>query len=576
MRDLWFYDWMSRRVRLSYRLKIMTVAFIGTHVPLIAVASYILAVHTADWSDFVSTLLTMLLATLAGTGLTLFVLDQLLRPVLLTARTLETYRNSREVGALPRYYSDEAGRLMACAGDTIEHLELTLDEVEHLDGNTGLPNRKQLLSTMDQFIAARAPFAVAIVRFTDYQRVKTAYGNEDAERVMSLLARRMASRLAEGKILARPGRAELAVLGPTGEEPVAHAALAGRIRDVLASASDELAIGTVVLQPELQTGLAFYPADGDSAEALLDAASAAALRSGPASPLVLHSDADRRAAQLRFELEQDLRRAVVDDQFALHYQPIVDLNAERIIGAEALLRWRHPQRGMVSPAEFIPVAEAAGLIQPIGLWVLDQACRQIRDWSDGSLGDIRIAVNLSARQFLDRDLLRHVRSALDDAGVAPCRLEIELTETAAMADHAHTRRMFTALRDLGVGIAIDDFGAGYASMSYLRKLPFNKLKIDREFVSHVDTSSESQAICDALIALSRGLCLDVLAEGVEREEEVRHLYARGCNAFQGYLFARPVPAHELEHTIGVAQLRILHRKMAPRDQPPAHRQRDAG
>ncbi|AVT81632.1 putative bifunctional diguanylate cyclase/phosphodiesterase [Rhodopseudomonas palustris] len=576
MRDLWFYDWMSRRVRLSYRLKIMTVAFIGTHVPLIVVATYILAAHTADWSDFVSTLLTMLLATLAGTGLTLFVLDQLLRPVLLTARTLETYRNSREVGALPRYYSDEAGRLMACAGDTIEHLELTLDEVEHLDGNTGLPNRKQLLSTMDQFIAERAPFAVAIVRFTDYQRVKTAYGNEEAEMAMSLIARRMASRVAEGKILARPGRAELAILGPTGEDAVAHAALAGRIRDVLASASDELAIGTVVLQPELQTGLAFYPADGDSAEALLDAASAAALRSGPATPLVLHSDADRRAAQSRFELEQDLRRAVADNQFALHYQPIVDLSAERIIGAEALLRWRHPERGMVSPAEFIPVAEAAGLIQPIGLWVLDQACRQIRDWSDSSLGDIRIAVNLSARQFLDRDLLRHVRGALDGAGVTPDRLEIELTETAAMADHAHTRRMFTALRDLGVGIAIDDFGAGYASMSYLRKLPFNKLKIDREFVSHVDTSSESQAICDALIALSRGLGLDVLAEGVEREEEVRHLYARGCNAFQGYLFARPVPAHELEHTIGVAQLRILHRKMAPRDQPPAPRQRDAG
>lgn len=576
MRDLWFYDWMSRRVRLSYRLKIMTVAFIGTHVPLIVVATYILAAHTADWSDFVSTLLTMLLATLVGTGLTLFVLDQLLRPVLLTARTLETYRNSREVGALPRYYSDEAGRLMACAGDTIEHLELTLDEVEHLDGNTGLPNRKQLLSTMDQFIAEHAPFAVAIVRFTDYQRVKTAYGNEEAEMAMSLIARRMASRVAEGKILARPGRAELAILGPTGEDAVAHAALAGRIRDVLASASDELAIGTVVLQPELQTGLAFYPADGDSAEALLDAASAAALRSGPATPLVLHSDADRRAAQSRFELEQDLRRAVADNQFALHYQPIVDLSAERIIGAEALLRWRHPERGMVSPAEFIPVAEAAGLIQPIGLWVLDQACRQIRDWSDSSLGDIRIAVNLSARQFLDRDLLRHVRGALDGAGVTPDRLEIELTETAAMADHAHTRRMFTALRDLGVGIAIDDFGAGYASMSYLRKLPFNKLKIDREFVSHVDTSSESQAICDALIALSRGLGLDVLAEGVEREEEVRHLYARGCNAFQGYLFAHPVPADELEHTIGVAQLRILHRKMTPRDQPPAPRQRDAG
>ncbi|MFT4275039.1 MAG: EAL domain-containing protein [Rhodopseudomonas sp.] len=576
MRDLWFYDWMSRRVRLSYRLKIMTVAFIGTHMPLIAVAIYIAAAHTSDWSDFVSTVLTTLVATVAGTALTLFVLDQLLRPVLLTARTLEIYRNAREVRALPRHYTDEAGLLMACAADTIVHLEQTLDQIEHRDDGTGLPNSKQLLSMMATFIADRAPFALAIVRFTDYQRVKTAYGKDEAELAMSLLARRLSSRVAEGKVLARPGRAELAVLGPTDENAIAHAALAGRIRDVLESAAGELAIGSVVLEPELQTGLAFYPADGASAEALLDAASAAALRSSPATPLVLHSNADRRAAQSRFELEQDLRRAVTDDQFTLYYQPVVDLAAERIIGAEALLRWRHPERGMVSPSEFIPIAEATGLIQPIGLWVLDQACRQIRNWSDSSLGDIRVAVNLSARQFLDRDLLRHVRGALDGAGVTPDRLEIELTETAAMADHSHSRRMFAALRDLGVGIAIDDFGAGYASMSYLRKLPFNKLKIDREFVSHVDASSESQAICDALIALSRGLGLDVLAEGVEREEEVRYLYARGCTVFQGYLFAHPVPADEIEHSIGVAQLRMLRRKMAPREQAPALRKRDAG
>ncbi|WP_420132864.1 putative bifunctional diguanylate cyclase/phosphodiesterase [Rhodopseudomonas sp.] len=539
----------------------MLVAFVGIHVPLLALVLYIAALNASHWGQFVETLVVTLLATLIGTGLTLFVLNKLLSPVLLTATALEGFRRDRSLGELPRHYTDEAGRLMASAAETIDHLDTTLDRLEHVDEATGLPNRRQLLTTTNEHLTQGVAVALAVVRFADYKRVKDAYGNSIAEHAMAVLARRLGSFVAEGKILARIGRAELAILGTTSDDPTAQAALASRIRDVIESSSGDLTLGSIVLDPTLQSGLAFYPTDGVTAEDLLDAAAAAATQSGPAAPLVLHSPAATRAAQSRFELEHDLRRAVPEGQLDLHYQPIVDLADQCVIGAEALLRWRHPERGMVSPAEFIPVAEATDLIQPIGLWVLSRACMQIRDWSKTELADVRLAVNLSARQFLDKDLVPHVRDAIDAARISPDRLEIELTETAAMADHAHTRRVFTAFRDLGVGIALDDFGTGYASMSYLRKLPFNKLKIDREFVSHVDGSGESQAICDALIALSRGLGINVLAEGTEREEEVRHLLSRGCSTFQGYYFSRPVPAGELARAVSIAQLRMLHHQM---------------
>uniref|UniRef100_UPI0015754D49 EAL domain-containing protein n=1 Tax=Sphingomonas bacterium TaxID=1895847 RepID=UPI0015754D49 len=185
--------------------------------------------------------------------------------------------------------------------------------------------------------------------------------------------------------------------------------------------------------------------------------------------------------------------------------PIVDLSLGRVTGAEALIRWQHPERGMVPPLQFIGVAEQSGLIDPIGLWVMRQACRQVKDWADAGLPGMKIAVNLSARQFLDPGLIDSIREALGNAGIAANQLEIELTETAAMADAAHTSAVFGKLRDLGVRIAIDDFGTGYASMSYLRKLPFDKLKIDREFVSNVQSTRDSQAICGALVTLANGL-----------------------------------------------------------------------
>jgi EAL domain-containing protein (putative c-di-GMP-specific phosphodiesterase class I) len=223
----------------------------------------------------------------------------------------------------------------------------------------------------------------------------------------------------------------------------------------------------------------------------------------------------------------------------------MDLNRGRAFGVEALIRWRHPEHGLLPPARFIRMAESMGLTEPLGLWVMRQACRQIHQWNALGLADIKVAINLSARQFLDPDLTRFVHESLTAAGASPSQLEIELTETVATVDEDHTRSTFGALHDLGVTIAIDDFGSGYASMSQLRRLPFDKLKIDREFVTKVQERRDSQAICDAIITLGKGLGLRVLAEGAETEPEIRFLNDLGCNLFQGYYFARPMPPEDL-------------------------------
>jgi len=310
-----------------------------------------------------------------------------------------------------------------------------------------------------------------------------------------------------------------------------------------------LVLGDFAVKPTLHAGLATYPDDGADSHTLIDSAIAASSQATDATPVMLHSAKAREASLDRFRIEQDLRRAIERNEFELHFQPIVDVHAGRTIGAEALIRWHHPERGMVPPLAFIGAAEASGLIEPIGLWVLRAACAQLSTWNAGKQAGLSIAINVSARQFLDPAFKHHIFEAIRDYKLSPDQLEIELTETSAMVDYDYTRRMFTELRDAGVGIAIDDFGTGYASMSYLRKLPFDKLKIDREFVTDVHRMRHGQAICGALIELAKGLDLKILAEGAEKEEEVRFLSERGCGLFQGYYFSRPVPAADFARAI---------------------------
>jgi EAL domain-containing protein (putative c-di-GMP-specific phosphodiesterase class I) len=265
--------------------------------------------------------------------------------------------------------------------------------------------------------------------------------------------------------------------------------------------------------------------------------------------VVLFSSEIAQAAKERFGLEQNLRHAIGRDELLLHFQPVVDLAATKVVGAEALLRWRHPERGLVPPAEFIPIIEESGMMEEFGMWVLNAACREARLWELAGLTGLKMAVNVSARQLRQDRLVRMLIHTLDRYGLDPAALELELTESAALVDDVETRDLLAELRAMGISLAIDDFGAGYSSLSNLRKLPFNKLKIDREFVAGVDADRDNHAICGALVELARGLEITVLAEGAETLQEVESLQGLGCSMFQGYFFSRPLPAADFARTV---------------------------
>jgi EAL domain-containing protein (putative c-di-GMP-specific phosphodiesterase class I) len=245
----------------------------------------------------------------------------------------------------------------------------------------------------------------------------------------------------------------------------------------------------------------------------------------------------------RLQLESDLRQAVEHKEFAVHYQPIIALETGRLAGFEALVRWNHPRRGMISPADFIPVAEETGLIVPIGQWVLEEACKKVREWQVSSPGHraLSLSVNLSARQVAQPDLLERIEGALSESNLQPHHLKLEITESVVMGNAEAAAQMFKQLRSLGVQLSIDDFGTGYSSLSYLHRFPLNYLKIDRSFVMRMTTDNEN-AIVKTIATLAKNLGMQVIAEGIETEEQYQRLKELGCEYGQGYLFSRPVDA----------------------------------
>jgi EAL domain-containing protein (putative c-di-GMP-specific phosphodiesterase class I) len=247
-----------------------------------------------------------------------------------------------------------------------------------------------------------------------------------------------------------------------------------------------------------------------------------------------------------FHLEHELRRALEGGELLLHYQPQVDIDALSVCGLEALLRWRHPERGFVPPDEFIPVAEETGQIGAIGIWVLQQACRQARAWRDQGLPPLRVGVNISAVQFHQPGLIDSVREALDGAGLEARHLELELTESCVMSNPEESIAVLEALSEMGVLVSVDDFGTGYSSMSYLRRFPIDKLKIDKTFIAGMGTHSDDASIVQAIVSLAHGLRLKVVAEGVETSAQLAALKAMGCDQYQGYYFSSAVPAEDFE------------------------------
>jgi diguanylate cyclase (GGDEF)-like protein len=429
----------------------------------------------------------------------------------------------------------------------VRHLSLekaARHEIQRLvqfDPLTGLGNRElfehQLQKTLALSERATVGVAVLYVELDRFGSVRDAVGPLAADQVVIQAARRLRGCVRDTDTLARLGPDDFAIIQPLADEPADAAALAERIVAEMALPFEP---GGPPVVLSVSIGVALYPGDGTTVSGITKSAAQALGRARQDGDTWCYAEPTMDAAlQERQSLVHDLRIALRDGEFTLAYQPFLDAATMEIAGYEALLRWEHPQRGAISPSAFIPLAESSGLIVPIGRWVLATACAEAVAWPR----PLTLAVNLSPAQFVQPGIVGTVAEVLQETRLPAHRLELEITETTLMDDTQNALRILTALKALGVHIAMDDFGTGYSSLSYLRKFPFDKIKIDRSFISDVEEGdSEAETIVQAIIGMGRSLRLDVTAEGVETAQQLAMLKALGCTFVQGYLLGRPGPA----------------------------------
>jgi diguanylate cyclase (GGDEF)-like protein len=437
------------------------------------------------------------------------------------------------------------------------HQELHV--LAHQDALTGLPNRVVLREKLEQALAGMRPqgrtVSVSYLDLDHFKDVNDSFGHETGDELLKAVADRLRACIPPGEgqvrnLISRFGGDEFAILQTGIRRPEESAALASRVVQALQEPfsvnGQEIFIGTSI-------GIALAQRHMNSSQILKNADMA-----------LYHAKADGRGTfrffepemdaqlQARRVLEVDLRKAIGNGEFELFYQPQINIEANEIGGFEALLRWHHPERGLVPPAEFIPVIEDTGLISPLGDWIIEEACREAASWPR----DINVAVNLSPIQFRNRGLVQSVTRALAASGLAPHRLELEITESVLLQDSETTVSTLHQLRRLGVRIAMDDFGTGYSSLSYLRSFPFDKIKIDQSFVREMSQRTDCLAIVQSVASLGASLGMPTVAEGIETEDQLRQIQAAGCTDAQGYYFGRPKPARELVHTLAALKHKV--------------------
>jgi len=455
---------------------------------------------------------------------------------------LSAARKAAEPGTGPRF--------IVLSRDITEQREAQdrIQQLAHFDALTGLPNRALLAERARLHIAheqaSGGSLAVLFLDLDHFKNVNDSLGHRVGDVLLVAAARRLQALLRPQDTLARLGGDEFLVLLPaTGADQAAE--MAARL---LAAVAQPFQIDTHELTTTASAGIAMHPADGDTFDTLYQRADAAMYRAkqgGRNRYGFFTADLEARSARA-LQIENALRRALERGQFELHYQPQVSLDTRRVVGAEALLRWRHPELGMVPPSEFIPVAESSGMIVAIGEWVIRTAARDARRWLDMKLPLLTVSVNLSAVQFRHPQLPEMVTRCLQDAGLPARRLELELTEGAAVDDPTAALAMMDQLHDRGVRLSMDDFGTGYSSLSYLKRFQIYKLKIDQSFVRDLEDDANDRAIVSAIIRMAQALGMQTTAEGVETHGQLEFLREQGCDEGQGYLFSRPVPADAFE------------------------------
>ena len=470
-------------------------------------------------------------------------------------RSSLTMKNGTVIEVTTRPLS--AGGWVALHEDVTERRRIA-DRMVHLarhDTMTGLVNRHHFRSLLDRALGPESdsePLALLCIDLDRFKQVNDSLGHPIGDLLLQQVAARLSGAVRHGDIVARLGGDEFAVLQRNVRQSSDAATLARRVVDVLSAPyqiqSHRIDIGATI-------GIAISGDQARCAETLMKCADLALYRgkTGGRGQYVDFEPSMEGELRARVRLERDLQRAVEEEQFELHYQPIVSLSSGYVMGCEALIRWRHPERGMVSPAEFIPAAEDMGLIAAIGAIAMRAACKEAAAWP----GDVAVSVNLSAAQFGACDLTGLVSSALKESGLAAQRLVLEVTESVILDDDPETVEVLHDLRSLGVKIALDDFGTGYSSLSYLKSFPFDKLKIDQSFVKELSQRADCEAIVSAIAQLARSLSMETVAEGVETEDHLAKVRAAGCTDAQGYLFSRPVPQADV-----LAAIEACHRKVA--------------
>lgn len=430
---------------------------------------------------------------------------------------------------------------------TRKQAEARLAHLAYYDGLTGLPNRMlfadRLKQAMLEGIRREHPVAVLLMDIDRFRTFNDTLGHEAGDQLLRAAGQRLRLSTQESDTLARLGGDEFGIVltGLRDEGGIGRA-----VRRILDSFAEPLSVEDQTLYVTVSIGVSVHPGDSVSAEGLIRNADAALSRArelgGNAFQFFKPEMYARTAKNLA--METDLRRSLERGDFVLHYQPQFDLKTGNLIGAEALVRWIHPQRGLVSPGEFIPLAEETGLIVPLGEQVLRTACAQAKAWHDGGLPPLPIAVNFSVRQFRHAAMMETVHRALEETGADPRWLDIELTESSIMKNPEAVIASLGELKRLGILVSVDDFGTGYSSLAHLKRFPIDVIKVDQSFVRNVTADANDAAIAAAIVTMAHTLGMRVIAEGVETEEQAAFLRARACDGAQGYLFSRPLPAAE--------------------------------
>ncbi|MEM7081968.1 MAG: EAL domain-containing protein [Pseudomonadota bacterium] len=448
--------------------------------------------------------------------------------------------------------------------------ESQIYDLAYFDRLTGLPNRhlfsQELERILDSASSDQRKFAMLLVDLDRFKRINDTLGHSIGDELLKAVARRLdnCTRASDDLMkmgdqaydqfrLARLGGDEFVIVMHDVSSKEVATSIANRI---VATLSEPFSCKGHHLVVTPSIGVAFYPKDGHTKDDLVMNADSAMYRAKSAgrNTHCFYSGSNRQRSLHRLSLEEELRKAIKNDDFELHYQPKLDLASWSIVGAEALVRWRHHDRGWISPGEFIPIAEETGLILSLGNWVLEEACRQLRAWRHSPLSNLAVSINVSGPQLYTGDLVASVAETLARAGVDPVNLELEITESMLMQDVEKVIETLQRIKQLGVGLSVDDFGTGYSSLAYLKRFPIDALKIDASFVQDLRIDEDDAAICAAIIAMAHKLNLQVVAEGVECETQVDYLREHRCEQVQGFLFSKAIPPNEFEALVHRHQL----------------------